>query len=135
MSKRRKSAAAGVVFCVVATAALPLHAQGFGAMKMPSTFCQYLGWGYGAGHHAPILRTPWLRTERTQRIVFLPRQCAPLASPPYVVQGCYGGHCGGIEPIFAAPDPVPVEPIPAPAPDAESMAAPSYRIATGYDVR
>jgi hypothetical protein len=90
---------------VIAPAA---RAQSFGCMRMPSTLGQYFGYGYGAGHHAPIVRTPGVRPERVQRMTISPRACGPLGPAPYEMIGCYGGSCqGGCEygsgPYLGAP--------------------------------
>jgi hypothetical protein len=78
---------------VIAPAA---HAQSFGCMRMPSTLGQYFGYGYGAGHHAPIVRTPGVRPDRVQRMAISPAACGPLGPAPYEVVGCYGGTCEGV---------------------------------------
>jgi hypothetical protein len=70
-------------------------AQCFGLMHMPTTFPQYLGYGYGAGHQAPIVRTPGYSPERMQRMAFAPRGCGPQCPAPYAPIGCYDGACSG----------------------------------------
>jgi hypothetical protein len=92
-------------------------AQSFGFMHMPSTVPQYLGWGYGAGHQAPIVKTPGYRPERQERMTFAPRGCSPMAPAPYVMIGCYDGgcaggcpSCGGYVPATAVPTPAPAAP-------------------------
>jgi hypothetical protein len=152
MASRTRWAAAILVAGAGLACSAPSHAQSFGCSKMPSTVCQYLGWGYSAGHHVPIVHTPWLRPERTQRVAFSAASCGSLTPAPYIVYGCYDGHAAGAAvgcpgpgcapghvaaptaggtDVFAPP-PVPASPTPAPAPlpapAAESM-APSYRIA------
>jgi hypothetical protein len=77
---------------VIAPAA---RAQSFGCLRMPSTVAQYLGYGYGAGHHAPIVRTPGVRPERVQRMAISPQACGPLGPAPYEMVGCYGDACQG----------------------------------------
>lgn len=87
------------VICGAFGAALMLapeaRAQSFGCMRMPSTAAQYLGYGYGAGHHAPIVRTPGVRPERVHRMAISPARCGPLGAAPYEMVGCYGGACQG----------------------------------------
>jgi hypothetical protein len=104
----------------------PCSAQSIGCYHMPSTVAQYFGYCYGAGHHAPIVKTPWQHPQRVQRMSFAPRQCGPLGPAPYEIYGCYGGQCsmsGRHAPMHAAP----AEP-PMPTP-AEAMVEPGYRVA------
>lgn len=79
----------GVAICAAASA------QGIGCANMPSTVPQYFGFGYGAGHHAPIVRTPAQQPPRMDRRVRVAARCGPLAPAPYAPLGCYGGCFGG----------------------------------------
>jgi hypothetical protein len=115
-----------IAAATVVTGETPCHGQSVGCARMPSTWAQYLGWGYGAGHHAPMVRTPWQHPDRVQRMAFAPPQCGPLAPAPYEIQGCYGGHCG--EPTMNGFPATPHAP-PTPAPDM-SRIAPGYRMVT-----
>jgi hypothetical protein len=71
-------------------------AQGIGCAKMPSTVPQYFGFGYGAGHHAPIVRTPAQQPPRMDRRVRVAARCGTLGPAPYAPLGCYSG-CYGAE--------------------------------------
>lgn len=92
-------------------------AQSFGLYAMPSRFSQYLGCGYGAGHHAPLVRTPEQHPDR------IPRHergaaSGPLYVAPMTPLGCYGDACswpsspytpagGGFVPREFVPPPAP----------------------------
>lgn len=113
----------------------PVQAQGFGVTSSPSTFLQCMGYGYGAGHHAPIVRSPWQEPARTQRMIFAPRYYGALEPSPYVITGCTSGYgpgdcgCGAAPTPHAAPS---VEPMPvAPMPIVDS-AMRDYRVADRY---
>ncbi|RIK75337.1 MAG: hypothetical protein DCC67_15435 [Planctomycetota bacterium] len=55
----RRGVAAGIAIGSALTAGAGLaRAESCGLYHMPSRFSQYLGWGYGAGHHVPIVKTP-----------------------------------------------------------------------------
>lgn len=69
------------------------QAQAIGFMRMPSTIAQYVGCGYGAGHHAPIVRTPLQRPAYVQRVTIVPAYQGPLYPAGYAPIGCYGGNC------------------------------------------
>ncbi len=102
------------------------------AQPMPGTFLQCLGYGCGAGYHAPIVRTPWQEPMRGQRMKFAPQCCGPLGPAPYMVTGCSGACAtGGCEYIpRTGPTPqVPEPPVPKPA---EGEALRDYRIAAQY---
>jgi hypothetical protein len=82
-------------------------AQSIGVARMPSTVAQYFGVGYGAGHHAPIVRTPGYRPERVARVAFVPSYYGPLQPAPYAVVGCNGADCAptiSAEPFWYGPD-------------------------------
>lgn len=70
-------------------------AQGIGFANMPSTVPQYFGCGYGAGHHAPMVRTPAQQPPRMDRRVRVAARCGPLGPAPYASLDCYGGCYGG----------------------------------------
>jgi hypothetical protein len=94
---------------LVATAwATPARATGY--WNMPSNFCQCLGYGFGAGHHAPLVLGPanW-NGICAHNEVRLP--CAP--SVPYGSCGStdgrhYFAHPSLLEPAPAAAAPAPV---------------------------
>jgi hypothetical protein len=95
--------------------ATPACATGY--WNMPSTFCQCVGCGFGAGHHAPFILGPvtydgWFATNE-RRLPYPP-------SPPYC--GHCAGNCGG---RFA--EPTMMEPAPAPAPVAPEVVPTSRR--------
>ncbi len=98
----------GSVRYVLATAAIgaalltasAAHAQSAGFMRMPSTPMQYLGLGYGAGHHAPIVRTPAEHPPAMQRRTFVPPCYGTLGPACYSPVGCYGPACHS--PAFGA---------------------------------
>lgn len=87
-------------------AASTARAQAIGRMRMPSTVPQYFAVGYGAGHHAPLVRTPAQHPERIRRTTYVPACYGPLGPAGYEPIGCYGGTC------YSAP----TAPAPAPAP-------------------
>jgi hypothetical protein len=101
----------------------PCFAQSIGCYHMPSTVAQYVGWCYGAGHHAPLVKTPWQHPDRVNRTTFAPPYCGPLGPAPYEIYGCYGGQCS----MSGMHVPMPPEP-PALLP-AESRFEPGYRMA------
>lgn len=116
-----------------ALAASTAGAQSRGYMRMPSTFAQYVGCGYGAGHHAPIVRTPLQRPDRVQRVMLV-APCEGLMPPAgYAPIGCYGGACGAHD-AWEYPEPsavmmtpqmaAPPLPAAAPAPPAGAAGAP-----------
>jgi len=72
-------------------------AQSFGHWHLPSTPAQFCGYGYGAGHHVPMIR---------------PVDCEPLWVPRTIhVYGCQPGHAGAgycdyrLPPANLAPQP------------------------------
>lgn len=93
-------------------------AQAFGAYHMPSTFPQYLGWGYGAGHHAPMICTPAQRPARSPRIAKASPCYGPLGPACYEPLGCHGAPCGPAGPALMHPpvSATPVAPPPRVAP-------------------
>lgn len=105
-------------------------AQSLGFMALPSTVPQYLGYGYGAGHHVPIVRTPQQRPDRMDRRTVAPPCCGPLCPQPYMPVGCYGPGCNGPEcggPACAGPQlgaPCEVVPQPQAQPQAPVAIAP-----------
>jgi hypothetical protein len=111
-------------------------AQSFGLLHMPTTVPQYLGWGYGAGHQAPIVRTPGYRPDRMQRMAFAPRCTGPLCPAPYEPIGCYGGMCSGCAtspPTAAAlmPPQIPMASLPTRGPSEAPPHAPFFPGANG----
>lgn len=81
---------------VAAASAATGHAQSWGPSHLPSRFSQYLGWGYGAGHHAPIVRTPGLHPPRTPRWIVHAAADGPLYVAPYRPLGCYSEVCPAV---------------------------------------
>ena len=69
--------------------------QSIGCARMPSTIGQYFGYGYGAGHHAPIVRTPGYRPERVARLTVVRPAEGALYAAPYGPGGCQHGQCHG----------------------------------------
>jgi hypothetical protein len=80
-------------------AATSTLAHGAGYWNVPSSFCQYIGYGCGAGYHAPLLLGPvswegWLATNE-RRLPYPP-------SSPY--SGCgYGNGYQIAEPTVMEP--------------------------------
>jgi hypothetical protein len=126
MFRQARWAAGLIVVGLAYGAETPCSAQSIGCYRMPSTVAQYFGYCYGAGHHAPIVKTPWQHPERVQRMAFAPPQCGPLGPAPYEIYGCYGGHCSTPHLYAPAPAGLPEPPMPAPA---EAMFEPGYRMA------
>jgi hypothetical protein len=106
------------IFCsMILSATLALLSAGqragaTGYWNMPSSFCQCMGCGWGAGHHAPLILGPisWdgVCAHNEIRLPYSP-------TPPY---GCAAyGNCGGSfgEPTIMEPAPAP-PPAPAVAP-------------------
>jgi hypothetical protein len=67
--------------------------QSIGCARMPSTVGQYFGYGYGAGHHAPIVRTPGHRPTRAPRMAVVHPAEGALYPAPYGPGGCVHGQC------------------------------------------
>jgi hypothetical protein len=101
--------AAGIVVTGAAIAcAGQASAQSLGFMALPSTVPQFFGFGYGAGHHTSIVRTPAQQPPRMDRCMKAPACYGPLYPEPYAPIGCYGGACHGPNagmPCAAAPAP------------------------------
>lgn len=103
---------AGVLLCAATAMVMEeAAAQSFGFYSMPSRFTQYLGYGYGAGHHVPIVKTPGQHPPRVPRHVRAPDTCGPLYSAPYAPIGCHGEACypSAVSFPVAAPMVAPVE--------------------------
>ncbi len=115
LMKTAQSIAVGLLAAaIVATASSEGSAQSFGFYSMPSRVSQYLGYGYGAGHHAPIVKTPGQRPLRMPRHVKAPAACGPLYAAPVAPIGCSGDlYYPAAAPSY--PDPY-REPMPAFAP-------------------
>ena len=82
--------------------------QSFGRWNLPSTTAQVFGYGNGAGHHAPMVRTLGCKPERVPRVALVPCKsrvgCSACKQPNFVPMptmptSCRGGHCG----VHAAP--------------------------------
>jgi hypothetical protein len=83
-------------------------AQAVGFFHMPSTVGQYFGYGYGPGHHAPMVCTAAQRPDRMQRMAYAPPCAMPLGPMAYEPIGCYGGACPSCATApFAATHPAP----------------------------
>ncbi len=76
--------------------------QSFGHWHLPSTTAQVFGYGNGAGHHAPIVRTLDCNPERVPRVAFVPCKSRVGCSAckrsnfvpmPMVPTSCSSGHC------------------------------------------
>jgi hypothetical protein len=78
-------------------------AQAIGLYHMPSTVAQYLGYGYGAGRHAPIVCTAAQRPARSPRIAKAPPCYGPLGPACYEPIGCYGAPCSPVGPLLQPP--------------------------------
>ena len=96
---------AAVILLAAAVAGISQMAAGesIGCYSMPSRFSQYLGYGYGAGHHAPIVRTPAQHPYQAPRNV---RSYGPLYPAPYAPIGCYGQTCYPAPALYPTPAPV-----------------------------
>jgi len=70
--------------------------QSFGHWHLPSTPGQFFGCGNGAGHHAPIVRTPGCCPPQVARVSFQPCRYAPPAyvQPGSCGNGPYAAHGG-----------------------------------------
>ena len=113
--KRVQSIALGLLAAIAATASSEASAQSFGFYSMPSRVSQYLGYGYGAGHHAPIVRTPGQHPPRVPRHAKAPAACGPLYAAPVAPIGCTGESCYPAPVPNYAPGPT-MAPAPAVAP-------------------
>jgi len=102
------AAGAALAWCETA------RAQSVGCFGMPSRASQYFGYGYGAGHHAPIVRSWGQHPSRVPRNVHVPAAQGPLYPAPYAPVGCYGQFCEPAPPYSEAYP----EPVPAPEPAA-----------------
>jgi hypothetical protein len=101
---------AALTLVVAALSVESVAAASLGPSKLPSRVGQCFGYGYGAGHHAPIVKTPGQHPKHAPRYVHMPRHCGPLYPAPYAPVGCYGNACHG-EPTPAA---APIVPTPTP---------------------
>lgn len=78
---------------LVAAAVEPAMARAPGFPPMPSTWAQWWGYGYGPGHHAPMLTTP-KRQAPSKGPRYVRTDACSLAYPaPYAPIGCYGSGC------------------------------------------
>jgi hypothetical protein len=121
----RLQQAAFVALTFAAAAVRPLAdvgAESMGRASMPSSAAQYFGYGYGAGRHAAIVRTPGMHGPNVPRNVRVPRYVGPLYPAPYAPVRCYGEACYPSEAPAAVPEPAPMPdvmpaPVTAPASD------------------
>src|SRR3954469_14659476 len=82
-----------VLGCGFVGGASHAHGQALGCYDMPSRLTQYIGYGYGAGHHAPIARTEGPYPSRIPRNVWAPTACGVPYTAAYQPVGCYGEAC------------------------------------------
>jgi hypothetical protein len=103
---------------LAALATLPLSnqaaAQSLGPKDMPSRVCQCFGYGWGAGYHAPLVRTPGVYPQRVPRNVRIPADCGSLYPAAYEPLGCSGQSCYEGRPNLSSPamPPASIEPLP-----------------------
>jgi hypothetical protein len=123
MVRLRAHLMAAVVVGLSLGGAAEVIAESLGRASMPSTLAQYFGYGYGAGRHAPIVRTPGMHGPHVSRNVRVPRSAGPLYPAAYEPLRCYGEACYGDAAMpavapqpEAAPDAIPT-PVSAPIPD------------------
>jgi hypothetical protein len=103
---------------IVVASAAGVHeasAQAIGVYHLPSTVPQYLGWGYGAGHHAPMICSAAQRPARSPRMAKAPLCYGPLGPACYEPIGCYGAPCGHAGPVLMHPQ-ITATPIAPPTP-------------------
>jgi hypothetical protein len=74
---------------------LASHAQGqsLGHYHLPSTVPQFCGLGYGAGHHAPMIRPTNCHPPRMQRYIHMPGCGACGALPMESFPTCSSPAC------------------------------------------
>jgi len=58
------------------------RAQAYGPWRIPSTAAQFFGFGFGAGHHAPIVRSLGGCPPRIARVAFVP------ANQSFITSAC-----------------------------------------------
>ncbi len=71
-----------------------VQGQSFGPWHLPSTTGQYWGHGVGAGHHAPMVRTPGCRALHVPRVAMMParKRCDCMMQPLETMHvGCGAG--------------------------------------------
>lgn len=78
------------------------RAAAIGYWSLPGNCAQYAGHGFGAGHHAPIVRAPARRTPYVPRVTFdgSYRYAGPYGQcfdcvTSYAAPACAGGNCYG----------------------------------------
>lgn len=81
------------LLAAAATSVASQDAAALGPSAMPSRLAQCLGYGYGPGHHAPIVRTPGVHPDHVPRYTRIPRSTGELYPAPYAPIGCYGEAC------------------------------------------
>jgi hypothetical protein len=84
-------------------------AQSLGPKDVPSRVCQCFGYGWGAGYHAPLVRTPGVHPYRVPRNVWVPADCGSLYPAAYEPLGSSGQSCYKGEPNWMTPTPAPLE--------------------------
>lgn len=65
--------------------ATPAAGQSLGFHSLPSSPLQFLGYGYGAGRHAPIVHAPLARPANVPNFMLVPGYCSPQC---YQAIGC-----------------------------------------------
>ena len=106
----------GMTLALALVMAAQASAQSVGCLHMPSTFSQYLGYGYGAGRHAPIVHAPLSTPMRMPRRTHAPGYCDPVGYAPI---GCSDGGCGAATGGYG----MPTMPMPTPGPELAPPAA------------
>ena len=96
MKSTRMQLAAGLLtICGLAGAAGEAAALTPVCPPMPSTVPQWWGYGYGPGHHAPMIFTPGAAcVSNGPRRVKWPGGCGLSCPAPYAPIGCYGASGG-----------------------------------------
>lgn len=94
MSRRIHFAASLVIVAAALSTTHEAAAWFPGFPPMPSTRAQWWGYGYGPGHHAPMLHTPGAAPAGGPRNIHDHGGCALTYPAPYAPIGCYGGACG-----------------------------------------
>ena len=100
-----------ILIAILLATACASRTQATGYWNLPSTFCQCIGCGYGAGHHAPFILGPitgdgWLAANE-YRLPYAPSSsCAGC--------GCDNNSWEFAQPTIMEPAQQPVLPAPVP---------------------
>ncbi len=86
---------AALTTALAATLSLASEAAAWlpGFPPMPSNCAQWWGYGYGPGHHAPMIKSRGAEPESGPRYVKMPAGCGLTCPAPYAPIGCYGNGC------------------------------------------